>query len=507
MNGKRKRQRSSNGNRFALLFLFALFSLIWAFSAEATTYYISPSGSDSAAGSATAPWATFGKAWGVLNPGDTLIVKDGTYNQNAAPPAGKSGAAGNLITVQAQNDGLAHITQAVSFRNNSYVAFIGVKITGSNNAVEVGSNGTGFMSHHLNFQRIGFNCTVTNNDGACFSLGDGTHHILLEDSWGWGGGRYTVLAYGGPGGNPPNTTCDYNTFRRLVLREGPNISSSGNPQAGLSLYYASNNIVENVIVLDSVPASDSSNAAFYLTGHEPPPNTSSNRFYGVLALNNLGVGWYLDHNGTGSNNELRNSVIWDSTVGGIALYAAGTCASNLVDHVISGAHTGSGLENYCDATSVKSSIFVNNSQYGMRQGSGQGSIAASNWNDFYNNASGARLNVSAGANDKTANPALLYLVRIETGSACVGGGEAGTNCGADLTKRYQDGTITPTPLWPWPNEDRIKKEMCTDAGVTRGFCGAQTLTKYIWEYLGNPIPPEIYGGSPPPAAPANLRIR
>jgi len=63
-------------------------------------------------------------------------------------------------------------------------------------------------------------------------------------------------------------------------------------------------------------------------------------------------------------------------------------------------------------------------------------------------------------------------------------------------------TLTNKPLWPWPNEDRIKQEMCVRSGVTRGFCNPGTrldgvhpvtLTSYIWEFLGRPIPTEIYG--------------
>jgi hypothetical protein len=41
-------------------------------------------------------------------------------------------------------------------------------------------------------------------------------------------------------------------------------------------------------------------------------------------------------------------------------------------------------------------------------------------------------------------------------------------------------------LWPWPNEARLKVEMC--AGVTRGFCSDSSLTHYIWNYLGNGSP-------------------
>ena len=65
---------------------------------------------------------------------------------------------------------------------------------------------------------------------------------------------------------------------------------------------------------------------------------------------------------------------------------------------------------------------------------------------------------------------------------------------------------TGVALWPWPNEARIKNEMCTAAGVTRGFCSDASLTNYVWNYLGNGNP--IGGGTTvaAPRAPTNLRI-
>jgi hypothetical protein len=108
-----------------------------------------------------------------------------------------------------------------------------------------------------------------------------------------------------------------------------------------------------------------------------------------------------------------------------------------------------------------------------------------------------------------ATPSLRYPARIESGSVLKGSGLSGADIGANIINRYgTDGTrsqdagyntLTSTPLWPWPNEARIKQEMC--AGVTRGFCstGARldgvnpvTLTTYIWEQLGNPMPSGIY---------------
>src|SRR5205085_856804 len=68
---------------------------------------------------------------------------------------------------------------------------------------------------------------------------------------------------------------------------------------------------------------------------------------------------------------------------------------------------------------------------------------------------------------------------------------------------YVNRTLTTTQLWPWPNEARIKSEMCS--GTTRGFCSSPSLTQYIWEAAGNPMPANLYGGStpPPPPPPTN----
>lgn len=82
-----------------------------------------------------------------------------------------------------------------------------------------------------------------------------------------------------------------------------------------------------------------------------------------------------------------------------------------------------------------------------------------------------------------------------------GGADMGANVlyryGTDDTRHRQAGynTLTGTQLWPWPNEARIKAEMC--AATSRGFCSAGlrkdgkqpiSLTSYIWEAVGNAMP-------------------
>jgi hypothetical protein len=100
-------------------------------------------------------------------------------------------------------------------------------------------------------------------------------------------------------------------------------------------------------------------------------------------------------------------------------------------------------------------------------------------------------------NDGTP-PSLLYPPRIEVGSALKEKGSGRADYGANVRFGYgNDGTfwgdagfdtLTATLLWPWPNDARIKREMCTDSGVTRGFCSNSSLTEYIWTALGNPVP-------------------
>lgn len=214
---------------------------------------------------------------------------------------------------------------------------------------------------------------------------------------------------------------------------------------------------------------------------------------------------------------------------------------------------------------VKNSIFFNNNSYGVADNT------VSSYNAFFGNgaATGGSYNTPAIGTGSltTTNPlsnGLSYLLRIETGSTLKTSGESGAQMGAQII--YKMGTagtlygeagyniLTSDPLWPFPNEDLIKADMAAylgnviPAGTTienalvditgtphvvnsvtsssinvpaplgaRGFAvgtsmdgSSQTLTKYIWEQLGSPIPCEIYqtcsGDAIAPGAPAGLSV-
>src|SRR5207244_824530 len=124
-----------------------------------------------------------------------------------------------------------------------------------------------------------------------------------------------------------------------------------------------------------------------------------------------------------------------------------------------------------------------NGGYGARQSPSAGSTPTANHNGYFNNAGGARSGIAAGTGDVTTAPGAFRII-----------GQPYSGIGANVANRYQNGAPTSTPLWPWPNEARIKAEMCAD--TTRGFCSAKrldgvsagTLTSYIWEYENQPLP-------------------
>jgi hypothetical protein len=75
----------------------AIFGLIFAFigggylaykSLAATSFYVAPSGSDSNSCSQSAPCATLNKAYQIASPGDTVIIKAGTYPGQSINPKG-----------------------------------------------------------------------------------------------------------------------------------------------------------------------------------------------------------------------------------------------------------------------------------------------------------------------------------------------------------------------------------------------------------------------------------
>src|SRR6202142_1162737 len=98
------------------LFLFALALLAvtvpYSFAgSSATTYYVSPSGSDSNPGSASAPWQTISRVnRASLSAGDSVLFQGGQTFSDAGPPPPASGTTSTPITFGSYGTGQAKLT-------------------------------------------------------------------------------------------------------------------------------------------------------------------------------------------------------------------------------------------------------------------------------------------------------------------------------------------------------------------------------------------------------------
>lgn len=552
---KTKETKKFKSLRF--LFIIVIFLILIGFGntydAYAATYYLATNGSDSNPGTESQPWATFAHAFSTMLAGDTLIIKDGTYYQPLHNPP--SGTASQYTTVKAENNGRVVIDFGATWREplridgRSYIQIEGIKFKGNPSINGLGA-GLVMSSHHIKIIKNAFYNSSCVDNSATFAIGPGSRDILVEECWAFGCGRYKFLAY----------QSQRVIFRRCVSRHDYHDPAPGwgRQSANFTVYDTTNFSIQNCIGIDSSqgpPLTDGINGSYgTLYGgiwFENNANVdTSGQVLGSIFLNLESSAALNDPKIIGVR-EIKNTVIWNSKGGygggayNLLLNPAMGTASLLINHLTAGniwgtfqdlsRAWGTGAQvNSSNLTSaqIRNSIIYGANSYGVAD------YITSDYNDFYNNTQnyGAHYGVtppSPGANDRYINPNLKYITRIENDSPLKGAASDGGDIGANIIYRYGvSGTLwgepgydqlTNEPLWPFPNEDQIKKDMASYAGPgpsgKRGFCadgtglygGPITLTSYIWEYLGNPCPPEICNYRPtdttPPSAPKNLRIK
>jgi hypothetical protein len=126
------------------VFGLAILLAVLAWTANAATYYVSPTGDNGNPGTISQPWATPGYGSRQLNPGDTLIILGGRYvlgqfDQDDLVP--QSGAAGTWITIKGEEGnrpvlaGRDNLMAAVNLNDGkSYIRIENLEITHDNTA-------------------------------------------------------------------------------------------------------------------------------------------------------------------------------------------------------------------------------------------------------------------------------------------------------------------------------------------------------------------------------------
>lgn len=424
--------------------------------AGATTYFISPAGSDSNSGKATAsPWKTFNYAVPQLRPGDTLMLLDGAYMKAVnghLTIVGMNGTPSSPITFQAQNQRQAHLdgdglTVTMTIDNSSYVVFDGLQVSSRDNAAATSAPDPvdARYSHHLIFRNmlVHHNNRYKNSHLMTFNV---VADSLVEDTELYYHHRHGILVY----------RSNSNTFRRLYCNSRGYGTIPGGFPAGhgvtggdvcLSIYPGSNNLLENLI-------SDGPQVAFDIQATEP---SSGNRFLGVIGIGSWYGGVIKARGNTAAeqpvNNEIKDMVVIDAEFVGI--YARGakgtrcdqcTIIGSGKSGVIADVEVGYGGDGTATlyATNILS---LNNKHHGI-------GINQTDWlveyPNSYNNAGSAYIPTTSAnlvkkiERDPQLGPCRVYL---PDNSPMKGAGKNGADIGANVLYRYQDGVLTNIPLW------------------------------------------------------------
>jgi hypothetical protein len=490
--------------RYLLIVTCALANIV-----HAATFYVATNGLDAAnAGTQAQPFRTIGFALPRLNAGDTLIVSDGIYENQAnfindGLHALANGTATAPITIRAQNPYRVRIRNTVN--TNYYDSPL--RLRGNYQTVDgfIFELRDGSGTPHVgevggSYNRVLRSIFKLNRAVDAFGgwMYIGGHHHLIEDVGGVGAARYGFSTGG------PTDDSHHIIFRRVVGRF--DFSSSRQPKATFNAYGTDANwgvhhvLYQNCIALDGQrgpSGSEEHYGAWYF-----PKNMDAAWIKGSIALNNRTAysGLFVQEL-QGRGTVVDNTVSWGNDGAAVRWNGTGSASFN---RLTLGAHSAALYnDNSTLAASIGQSFFSGNTALFQTNTL----LPSFTGNAFF------PVTQSTGMSPVTPSGALRYLPDASVGTGL-------SNIGAQiLFKLGRSGTVWDEPgfdelgtesLWPWPYEDELKAVFAETnvpaAGNTpssnntiRGLTVAtdaygkpMTLTRYIWQYLGNEIPAGIY---------------
>jgi hypothetical protein len=430
---------------------------------HATTYYLSPSGSDARAGtSPSAPWRTFRHAIPQLDPGDTLMLMDGTYRgSNSGYPhincdgSANHGTASNPITLKAQHERRAFLQgdgSAAPFliQNCSYWNIQGLRA--ENGDFSGRSGGTVFTvraSDHIALRR---NLGAKNNRymNSDIFLVRSSRYILLEENEAYSFHRHGISV---------SQSALITLRRNYVNSRGYADIPGGRPShsgaqtrgdEGITFYSGDDSIAENNI--------DEENEMFATHGQR-------NLFVGNVTLGSL-WGFFVGHHCCNSESVRDHRLINNASISsGGPNYLEQSAVNTLVDqHTSYGSqdsHGAAGTNKRSSqngaypwtvfpSTTIRNSLFVNNRATGLRilHAEDYAFRVLDHLNAFGNRAGNYSLGTETRTNSTSIDPQLgACRVFLPDRSPMKGAGKGGTDIGANILYVYENGELTDSPLW------------------------------------------------------------
>lgn len=323
------------------VFLFIVLASITNYSvpakAEAVSYYVSPGGSDTNAGSLASPWKTINKAAATAKAGDTVYIRAGTYRERLRPANSGTQTAPLIFTAYPGEEHQAVLDLGEMTGTNSYLGIVHI-------------SGKSYITvsdlRLLNSGMFGVFVGQSNN-------------ILIKNNqvnWTWSSGIYLE--------NSKSVVADGNDLQRVTHMQG-----SSSPHESISILGGTDGfeIMNNKIY--------NTNGTNTKEGIDCKDSCSNGKIHhNYVNLSGRKVGIYVDAYATYSRDvEIYNNEV-DSAGNGMVVTAEqrGTASNIKIYNNIVRNNTYYGIRiakfdlgGYTNNISVINNTFYNNASYGI----------------------------------------------------------------------------------------------------------------------------------------------
>lgn len=433
-----------------------------------------------------------------LQPGDTMILSNGTYNQPLRVL--NSGTTSQPISIKAATDGGAIIDGTTTNQWNDTVHIQ------ADNIILEGITARKSTRHvyelfgdNITARRVtGYNANPNGNFHIFVATGN---NIVIEDAAAAGTGRYLFLAH----------ESNAITFRRcFAYWTGTNFTNA--PRSAYGIYGSSNVTIENSIGTHVVPNNNSLEqyAGVYITRNDATtqkdpinPIIRGSIFYNIFEF---GVMANVEQI---TNLQIKNSAfvnVKDSPCTFSALCPKNSSGINTYESQNSTITDSTFVGNKHGIWTYQSGVTLKNLSFVKNDWAHRGVNPTHSYLNFWqNNILSLSSALLLGTADKQLNPGYnestyglgAYLF-TPSNSPLKNAGENGADIGANILYQYgSSGTLTSTPLWPWPLEDRIQTETTRELGKTISPTWADH--EGLWKTLTG-----VYSGTQPTTQPTTI---